>query len=122
MRKFVCVLLISVLVSSFSFISVATAKGTWNANSQWAPNNYHSKALKEFADRVYKKTNGELEIIVQYSGALGYKGPELLQAVQDNLVQMSLITNMTVAGYEMIFGVNSLPMMGTDVEKGSIFT
>ncbi len=122
MRKFVCVLLISVLVSSFSFISVATAKGTWNANSQWAPNNYHSKALKEFADRVYKKTNGELEIIVQYSGALGYKGPELLQAVQDNLVQMSLITNMTVAGYEMIFGVNSLPMMGPDVEKGRIFT
>lgn len=122
MRKLICVLLISVIFSSLPFVSVATAKGTWNANSQWSPNNYHSKALKEFANKVNIKTKGELEIIVQYSGALGYKGPELLQAVQDNLVQMSLITNMTVAGYEMIFGVNSLPMMGPNIEKGRIFT
>ncbi len=122
MKKVASVLFVFALVFSLVFASAATAKGTWNANSQWAPNNYHSRALKDFADKVYQETNGDLEIIVQYSGALGCKGPDLLQAVKDNLVQMSLITNMTVAGYEMIFGVNSLPMMGPNIEKGRNFT
>ncbi len=122
MKKFITVLLISIFLLNILFISTIFGKETWNANSQWSPTNYHSIALKKFADMVYEKTNGELEIIVQYSGALGYKGPELLQTVGDNLVQMSAITNMTVAGQEIIFGVNSLPMMGPNLEKGRIFT
>lgn len=121
MKKLFIVLLISIFMFSF-FVSVTLAKEIWNANSQWSPNNYHSRALKEFADKVNEKANGELEIIVQYSGALGYSGPELLQVVRDNLVQMSLITNMTVAGHERIFGVNSLPMLGPTIEKGRILT
>jgi len=122
MKKLLIVLLISTFMFSIFFVSVSLAKKTWNANSQWNPENYHSRALKEFSDKVNEKANGELEIIVQYNGALGFSGPELLKAVKDDLVQMSLITNMTVAGHERIFGVNSLPMMGPTIEKGRIFT
>jgi TRAP-type C4-dicarboxylate transport system substrate-binding protein len=121
MKKVCYVLLISFFMFSICFASSALAKEIWNANSQWAPNNYHSTALKELSDKVYEKTNGELEIIVQYSGALGYKGPELLQIVQDNLVQISTLNTPSIAGHERVFGINTLPMMGASMKEGRIF-
>ena len=54
------------------------AKTTWNANSVWPPKNNHSVGLTEFAEKVKTATNGELELMVSSGGALGYKGPELL--------------------------------------------
>lgn len=42
-----------------------------------------------FADRVKEATNGELEIVVHFGGALGFKGPELLRAVAEGQIAIA---------------------------------
>jgi len=90
------------------------AKTTWNANSVWPPKNHHSVGLVEFADKVKKATNGELELVVSTGGALGYKGPELLKVVRDGLVPVSDMLISGVAGDEKVFQIVTLPFLCRD--------
>jgi len=83
MKKLWTVLLF-VLLSATLVTSSVLAKSNWNANSVWPPKNHHSVGLNDFAEKVKKATNGELEIVVHTGGALGYKGPELLKTVRDD--------------------------------------
>jgi len=87
---------------------------TWNANSVWPPNNHHTIGLEEFAAKVKAATNGELEIVVNAGGALGYKGPELLKAVRDGLVPLSDMLISGVAGDEKVFQIVTLPFLAKD--------
>lgn len=97
--------------------TMAQAKVTWNANSVWPPNNLQSIALEQFAAKVKEMTNGDLEIIVSSGGALGYKGPELLKAVRDNLVPISDMLISGVAGDESVFQVVTVPFLCRDFEE-----
>ena len=85
MKKRWTVLLL-VLLAAVLVASPVLAKSSWNANSVWPPKNHQSVGLNNFAEKVKKATNGELEIVVHTGGALGYKGPELLKTVRDGLV------------------------------------
>jgi len=96
------------------------AKTTWNANSVWPPNNHHSIGLEEFAAKVKEATGGELEIIVNSGGALGYKGPELLKAVRDGLVPLSDMLISGVAGDEKIFQIVTLPFLVHSFEEAKL--
>jgi len=87
---------------------------TWNANSVWPPNNHHTIGLQEFAAKVKAATGGELDIIVNAGGALGYKGPELLKAVRDGLVPLSDMLISGVAGDEKVFQIVTLPFLAKD--------
>ncbi|MGA6924746.1 MAG: TRAP transporter substrate-binding protein [Desulfosarcina sp.] len=87
------------------------AKTTWNANSVWPPNNHNTIGLEEFASKVKDATGGELEIVVNAGGALGYKGPELLKAVRDGLVPVSDMLISGVAGDEKVFQIVTLPFL-----------
>lgn len=100
-------------IVAFIFFAVlpCTAKTTWNANVVWPPSNHHSIGMAQFAEKIKTLTNGELEIIVQYGGALGYKGPELLKVVRDGLVPISDIFTGGVAGEAKIFQINTLPFL-----------
>jgi TRAP-type C4-dicarboxylate transport system substrate-binding protein len=104
------------LVVAAAFIAVAMvnpvfAKTNWNANSVWPPKNLHSVGLNDFAEKVKKATNGELEMVVHTGGALGYKGPDLLKAVRDGLVPVSDMLISGVAGDEKVFQVVTLPFL-----------
>lgn len=94
----------------------------WVANSVWPPENHQSAGLQEFADKVKQATNGKVEITVQTGGALGYKGPELLKAVRDDLVPVSDMLTSGVAGDEPIFGVTTLPFLVRNFEEGKILS
>lgn len=94
----------------------------WNANSVWPPNNHQSIGLIEFAEKVKAQTNGELEIVVQTGGALGYKGPELLKAVRDGLVPLSDMLTSGVAGDEPIFAIPTLPFLTRSHAEAKILT
>jgi TRAP-type C4-dicarboxylate transport system substrate-binding protein len=104
------VLLVSAFLA-FSLFTAASAKTTWNANSVWPPKNLHSVGLTDFAEKVKKATNGELELVVQTGGAMGYKGPDLLKAVRDGLVPVSDMLISGVAGDEKLFQVVTLPFL-----------
>lgn len=50
-------------------------------------------ATQEFADRVYEKSGGELEIKVFYGGALGLKDVDMLRTMKAGLVDLAFLYN-----------------------------
>ncbi len=108
-RSFLVFLSVAFLL--FAVSGIASAKTTWNANSVWPPKNLHSVGLTEYAEKIKKATNGELELVVHTGGALGYKGPDLLKAVRDGLVPVSDMLISGVAGDEKLFQVVTLPFL-----------
>jgi TRAP-type transport system periplasmic protein len=119
MKKQILACLFSIVLLGFSAMSVQ-AKTTWNANSVWPPNNHQTIALEEFAAKVKQMTGGELEIIVNSGGALGFKGPELLKSVRDGLVPLSDMLISGVAGDEALFNVVTLPFLCRNLEEARI--
>lgn len=114
-RKLILCLVVAMLFG-FSVMPVH-AKTTWIANSVWPPNNHQTIALEQFAAKIKAVTDGELELIVNSGGALGYKGPELLKAVRDNLVPVSDMLISGVAGDEAIFQVVTVPFLSRNFEE-----
>ncbi len=110
MRKLFSVLVVGVFMVGFS-VAPVLAKTVWNANSVWPPKNHHSVGLNDFAAKLKAATNGDLELVVQTGGALGYKGPELLKAVRDGLVPLSDMLISGVAGDEKSFQIVTLPFL-----------
>jgi len=110
MKKVFMVLLLPAFLT-FSLLTSASAKTTWNVNSIWPPKNIHSVGLKDFAEKVNKATNGELVLTVKTGGSMGYKGPDLLQAVRDGLLPVSDMLISGVADEEKLFQVVNLPLL-----------
>ncbi len=94
----------------------------WVANSVWPPNNHQSQGLEEFATKVYEATDGKVELQVKTGEALGYKGPELLKVVRDNLVPVSDMLTSGVAGDEPLFEVVTLPFLVQSFEEGKLLS
>ncbi len=116
MRNFVRMLLVVVFLVTVT-VTPVLAKTNWNANSVWPPKNLHSVGLTDFAEKVKKATNGELEMVVHTGGALGFKGPDLLKAVRDGLVPVSDMLISGVAGDEKIFQIVTLPFLVRDFDE-----
>ncbi len=119
MKKTILSCLVLVVFLFFA-ASPALARTTWNANSVWPPGNHQTQALEEFAAMVKETTGGELNIIVSSGGALGFKGPELLGVVRDNLVPVSDMLISGVAGDEDIFGVVTMPFLCRNFEEARL--
>lgn len=119
MKKGLYLVGLSALVVLLS-AGASLAKTTWNANSVWPPNNHQTMALDEFAAKVKEATGGELEIVVNSGGALGYKGPELLKVVRDGLVPLSDMLISGVAGEEKIFQIVTLPFLARDFAEARL--
>ena len=92
------------------------------ANSVWPAENQYAIALQEFADRAEAETDGKVVITVNSGGALGYKGPELLKAVRDNLVPITSMVITQAEGDEKLFGVVSLPFLTRDYEEAKLLS
>ena len=116
MRNFIRMLLVVVFLATVT-VTPVLAKTNWNANSVWPPKNLHSVGLTDFAEKVKKATNGELEMVVHTGGALGFKGPDLLKAVRDGLVPVSDMLISGVAGDEKIFQIVTLPFLVRDFDE-----
>src|SRR5699024_5495650 len=90
------------------------------ANSVWPEDNYISKGMNEFSDKVNEATDGRVSIDVKTGGSLGYEEGELLKAVQDDLVPMTDFVANTEAGEEPLFDLTSLPMLVRDFEEDKL--
>lgn len=113
-------LVLSIMFLTFFVVAPGLAKTTWNANSVWPPNNHHTIGLNEFSELVKAKTGGELDIVVNAGGALGYKGPELLKAVRDGLLPISDMLISGVAGDARIFQIVTLPFLLHSFEEAKL--
>src|SRR3546814_6733217 len=84
----------------------AQAETNWDLPLAWPPGNLHVENAQAFADAVKEGTNGELVITLHPGGALGFKGPEMLRAVQDGLVPIGDILLNQQVGEEPFFGID----------------
>ena len=116
MKNFVRVLLAAVVLVTLTTAPVL-AKTSWNANSNWPPKNLHSVGLTDFAEKVKKATNGDLDIVVNPGASLGFKGPDLLKAVRDGLVPLSDMLIGGVAGDEQVFDLVMLPFLARNYDE-----
>jgi TRAP-type C4-dicarboxylate transport system substrate-binding protein len=116
MKKSMTLLLVAA-VFMFFMVTPALSKTIWNANSVWPPKNQHSIGLEEFSKKVKAATDGELELVVNSGGALGYKGPELLKVVRDGLVPVSDMLISGVGGDEKILQIVTLPFLVRDFDE-----
>jgi len=121
MKKLLTAVMVAAVLVSF-VAGTCIAKTTWNANSVWPPKNMHSVWLNEYAEKVKAASKGELELVVQTGGALGYKGPELLKVVRDGLVPISDMLISGVAGDEKIFQISTLPFLVRDFDELRLLT
>lgn len=85
----------------------------------------HSVSAREFAKLVAEKTQGKVEIKVFDNASLG-SNPELLDAVQTGIIDMSVSTPGVLASYSAVTGILELPYLFSskkhmmDVTRGPI--
>lgn len=91
------------------------------AYSKWPDENHHSEGLKIFAEKIEEATDGRLIIDVKTGGALGYEGPEILNAVRDNLVPIADTFISDSEGDEKLFGIATLPFIAETEEEAELF-
>jgi TRAP-type C4-dicarboxylate transport system substrate-binding protein len=103
------------LVAAIAIVAADTsyAAQKWNFVSVLPSTNFHVKNATAFAEAVSKATNGEVTITIHPGGGLGYKGPELLGAVRDGLVDIADIQMNQQIGEDPFFGIESLPFLAT---------
>ena len=108
-------------------LGVVSCGAVWAAptelivNTVWPPSNYQTQGLEELARRVEERTNGEVVMIVEPGGSLGFPGPDILRAVRDGLLPVSEFIITGTEGDERLFGIYSMPFMMDDLEEAAIF-
>ncbi|MBI1384364.1 MAG: hypothetical protein GC150_05595 [Rhizobiales bacterium] len=115
-------LLASTLAAGLVVAGLATsawAKTTLRLNSQWPATTAGSKVDQWFADEIAKRTNGEIEIKIFWSEALG-KAKENLGLMSSGAIEMAAMS----AGYfptelPLHAAPNSIPMAVETVEQAS---
>jgi TRAP-type C4-dicarboxylate transport system substrate-binding protein len=73
--------------------------------------NWQTVEIRKFAADVAERTSGEVEIVIHSGGALGFKGPEHLQAVGNGLVPMADLLGAQAAGNAPILKLENLPFL-----------
>ncbi|MEK0416142.1 MAG: hypothetical protein RI949_148 [Pseudomonadota bacterium] len=81
----------SSLTAGLAYVGVSHAKTTLKLNSQWPATTAGSKVDQWFADEVKRRTNGEVEIRIFWSEALG-KANENLSLMQSGAVEMGAMS------------------------------
>lgn len=107
-------ILLSSILISYSLLGHAQAK--WDLASAYAPTNFHTINLNQFASDVDKATNGKLKITV-HPGASLFKAPEIKRAVQGGQAQMGEIILVNYENEWPIFGADGLPFLTDSYES-----
>lgn len=113
MNKIV-LLLTTALLFTLVTASGVLAKTKWDMHLNYPAGNFHSQGAQRFADQVKEATNGELEIVLHFGGALGFKGPELLRAVAEGQISIAEIPTGMVEGDAPILALTAQPFISTN--------
>jgi TRAP-type C4-dicarboxylate transport system substrate-binding protein len=114
-----CVLAALGFVSALA--TTASAQVKWDLPTQWPADNFYTKMIVQYADRVKGATQGQVQITVHSGGALGFKGPDMLAAVRDGIVPIGDVTAALAAGEEPFLGIDRIPFVYPNYEAFSTF-
>lgn len=101
---------VSMLFSLVSPIVFAADKPiVWRLNSWCLPTREEGKALQQFSDEVFKRSEGRLKIDVYPQFSLGIPWNQTLRSMKDDAVEMTMILSMYLGGEEPYLNVPELP-------------
>ena len=99
----------------------ARAATEWDLPLAWPDGNFHVENVKTFAKVVSQVTGGEVVINVHAGGSLGFKGPEMLNAVRDGLVPIGDVLLNQQVGERKILGLEAQPYLIEDLDQLAVF-
>jgi TRAP-type transport system periplasmic protein len=106
---------ILLLIAFLSLVGVHSAIAEkWQLSILWPASNFSTQGVMKFADLVKERTEGRVAIEVHPGGALGFKGPDMLQAMKDGLVPVGEMLLGYVAGTEPIMDLSTMPFLVAD--------
>lgn len=82
--------------------------------------NWQTMEIRKFAQALSDRTNGEIVINIHSGGALGFKGPEHLDAVANGLVPMADLLGAQAAGNAPILKLENMPFLVESPEELAI--
>jgi TRAP-type C4-dicarboxylate transport system substrate-binding protein len=92
--------------------TLASAQTKWDMPTPYAPTNFHTENIQQFAGEVDKATNGKLKITVHSNASL-FKANEIKRAVQGGQAQVGEILISGYSNEDPLFGVDSVPFLAT---------
>ncbi|WP_320176568.1 TRAP transporter substrate-binding protein [Roseovarius pacificus] len=116
MYKTILTGVVAAAMSSYSLTAHA-ADVTLNLSNEYSANSVHGQGDQYFADLVAEKTDGSVEIVVHYGGALGYKSADHFDAVGVGALEIADTYGGALGGIDPIFLVSSLPFLTTTLDE-----
>ncbi|GGX78367.1 C4-dicarboxylate ABC transporter substrate-binding protein [Litchfieldella qijiaojingensis] len=93
----------------------AVAATEWDMPTPYGDRTFHTVNIREFADDVAERTNGELSITVHSNGAL-IAHPEIKNSVRRGIVPIGELIMSRLANENPIFEVDSVPYLAANYE------
>ncbi len=103
---------IAVLFAAAGLCTTAAAQTKWDMPTPYAPANFHTENIIQFATDVDKATGGKLKITVHSNASL-FKANEIKRAVQGGQAQIGEILISGYSNEDPLFGVDSVPFLAT---------
>ena len=104
-----------VCVLSFDGAQAETIK--LDLSNEYPAQSITGVADTNFAELVKEKSNGEVEIVPNFGGALGYKSKDHLNAVSDGAIAIGDTYVGVFGGFDPIFLLPSLPFLANSVDE-----
>jgi TRAP-type transport system periplasmic protein len=92
------------------------AQTKWDLPSAYAPGNFHTQLLNQFATEVDKATSGKLKITVHPAASL-FKAPEIKRAVQGGQAQAGEIIFANLQNEDQIYGADGIPFLADNYDS-----
>jgi TRAP-type C4-dicarboxylate transport system substrate-binding protein len=86
----------------------------WQLSILWPAGNFSTQGVVKFAELIKERTESRVVIEVHPGGALGFKGPDMLQVLKDGLVPIGEMLLGYVAGTEPIMDFSTMPFLVAD--------
>jgi TRAP-type C4-dicarboxylate transport system substrate-binding protein len=100
------------------FCAAAAAQTRWDMPTPYAPTNFHTENINQFAADVDKASGGKLKLTVHSNASL-FKANEIKRAVQGGQAQIGEILISGYSNEDPVFGVDSVPFLATSYAEAA---
>lgn len=106
---------LSILLTTSTITLAQTIK--WDMANEYNQTSIPGVADKYFADVLKEKSDGAIEITHHFGGALGYNGPQMLDAVGSGAIPIGNLFVSPLSGIDPLFLLSALPFLAATPEE-----
>ena len=105
---------------SVGAVTAQAATLTWDMANEYNATSIHAEGDTLFAETLSETSNGQIEVVTHFGGALGFKSKDQLDAVADGAIQLADTYVGPLGGIEPIFLLSSLPFLASTIEEAKV--